>query len=241
MKIAVLLICMILPFAASAQDRDFTLSAPVEIVETGFLKHLLPRFSLKHGVRITQVDTNGDVVIGSEGTPVFVGLGTVWHITASDDEGPGLLLDWLRSDIGQRTVEAFEINGTAVFSTQTSVEIAPPPMTFDGDPVAGVALSLEHCGRCHVVNDTNRMNGMDQAPSFAVMRGFDDWQNRFSTFYVLNPHPSFSQVIDITQPFAANLPPAMVPIEITQDDLESILAYVATVAPADLGAPIQNQ
>jgi hypothetical protein len=32
-----------------------------------------------------------------------------------------------------------------------------------------------------------------------------------------------------------------VPLEITQDTVEAILAYVATIAPADLGAPLQNQ
>jgi hypothetical protein len=82
---------------------------------------------------------------------------------------------------------------------------------------------------------------MEQTPSFALLRTFSDWQDRFSTFYVRNPHPSFTQVIDITPPFARNLPPAIVPLEITQDELDSILAYVATILPADLGAPLQNQ
>jgi mono/diheme cytochrome c family protein len=145
------------------------------------------------------------------------------------------------SDIGKRTIAGFKPDGASLFSPQVTVQAAIADLTFEGDPIEGQALALEHCGRCHVVHESNRMDGMGQAPSFAVLRGISDWQNRFVTFYVLNPHPSFTQVVDITPPFAANLPPAIVPIEITQDDLEAILAYVATVAPADLGAPLQYQ
>ena len=244
-KIAVKLICLlllfILPQAALAQSEDFTLSADPRIAETGFLQHLLPRFALKHGVRITQVDQGGDVIIGTEGVPVFAGLDTLWHITMTDASGPATLVDWLLSDIGKRTIEGFQPEGAAIFSGQITAEATTPEWVFEGDPTQGEALSLRHCGRCHVINETNRMKGMGQTPSFALMRTFPDWQNRFSTFYALNPHPSFTQVIDITPPFPASLPPAIVPLEVSQVEVEAILAYVATIAPADLGAPLQNQ
>jgi len=58
---------------------------------------------------------------------------------------------------------------------------------------------------------------------------------------VLNPHPSFTQIAGITEAFAAHLPPAIVPLEITQDEIDHILSYVATIAPADLGVPLQSQ
>lgn len=241
MKFWGLVVCCLLPLSAAAQNKDFTLSAPAAVVETGFLQHLLPRFSLKHGVRISQVETGGDVVIGADGTPVFAGLDTVWHMTYSDAEGPALFAQWLTSDIGKRTIDSFTRDDAQVFTGRFTVEPVAAELSFDGDAVAGERLSLTHCGRCHVINETNRMKGMGQTPSFALMRTFEDWQNRFSTFYVLNPHPSFSQVTDITPPFPNNLPPAIVPIEITQDELEAILAYVATIPPADLGAPLQNQ
>ena len=241
MKVRYLLFCLMFPLMAQAQSADFTLSAPPEVTDTGFLQHLLPRFSLKHGVGITQVDQGGDVVFGADGVPVFVGLDRVWHLPASDAAGPQLFADWLLSDIGKRTIEAFQKDGVAVFSAEVLTEAPAVQMTFDGDPIRGEALSLLHCGRCHVINDRNRMDGMGQTPSFALMRTFADWQNRFNTFYALNPHPSFTQIARITLPFAANLPPAIVPVEITQDDLDHILSYVATIAPADLGAPLQNQ
>lgn len=241
MKYLYLLLCVMLPAAVQAQSAGFTLSAAQEVRDTGFLQHLLPRFSLKHGVRITQIDEGGDVVIGREGVPVFSGLNTVWHIAAIKAAGPELFTQWMLSDIGMRTIEAFQPDGVAVFSAQTTDKAALPILILDGDPLLGEALSLRHCGRCHVINHANRMDGMGQTPSFALMRTFEDWQNRFARFYVLNPHPSFTQIANITEPFAAHLPPSIVPLEITQEDVDHILSYVATIAPADLGAPLQSQ
>ncbi|MGC1494758.1 MAG: hypothetical protein WA790_03045 [Sulfitobacter sp.] len=229
------------PAVAQAQSADFTLSATREVRDTGFLQHLLPRFSLKHGVRITQVDEGGDVAIGQTGMSVFAGLDKTWSVQGTKGAGPDLFIKWLLSDIGKRTIESFKPEGVAIFTTQVEDHTAAPVLVFEGDPVQGQALSLTHCGRCHVINETNRMKGMGQTPSFALMRTFDDWDNRFATFFVLNPHPSFTQVADITEPFAAHLPPAIVPLEITQAEIDHILSYVATITPADLGAPLQSQ
>ncbi|MDA7482841.1 cytochrome c [Planktomarina temperata] len=241
MKYFYLLLCVMFPAVAQAQNADFTVSAPREIRDTGFLQHLLPRFSLKHGVRITQVDESGDVVIGGKGVPVFAGLDRIWSVTGSKAAGPDLFMEWLLSEIGKRTIESFRLDSVAVFSAQVKTQTVAPVLAFEGDPVQGEALSLVHCGRCHVINETNRMKGMGQTPSFALMRTFDDWDNRFATFFVLNPHPSFTQIAGITEAFAAHLPPAIVPLEITQDEIDHILSYVATIAPADLGVPLQSQ
>lgn len=241
MKLIFGLIWAALPMCAVAQDRDFTLSAPTNLNDTAFLQHLLPRFSLKHGVRIVQVPDGADASFGTDGIAVFSGLGTIWHLDHNGAAGPVLFVQWLASDIGTRAIEGFKPDGVSIFSGEIIVERVVAELTFDGDPIAGETLSLTHCGRCHVINERNRMDGMGQTPSFAVMRTFDDWENRFNTFYVLNPHPSFTQVTDITPPFPLNLPPAIVPVDITQDELDSIVAYVATIPPADLGAPLQNQ
>ena len=229
------------PAVAQAQSADFTVSATREIRDTGFLQHLLPRFSLKHGVRITQVDEGGDVVIGGKGVPVFAGLDKIWSVTGSKAAGPDLFMEWLLSEIGKRTIESFKLDSVAVFTAQVKDQKVAPVLAFEGDMVQGEALSLAHCGRCHVINETNRMKGMGQTPSFALMRTFDDWENRFATFFVLNPHPSFTQIAGITESFAAHLPPAIVPLEITQAEIDHILSYVATITPADLGAPLQSQ
>ncbi|WP_144055835.1 cytochrome c [Octadecabacter arcticus] len=240
MKFMMVLMVCILPSCIAAQDKTFTLSAPIPIVDTGFLQHLLPRFSLKHGVRVQQVPEGGDVVIGAGGIVVFSGLDAVWSLAHNGADGPLLFVEWLTSDIGKRTIASFKPDGVSIFSGDVEVETVAAEVTFQGDTIAGETLSLRHCGRCHVINQSNRMNGMEQTPSFALLRTFSDWQDRFSRFYVRNPHPSFTQVINITAPFERNLPPAIVPLEITQDELDSILAYVATIPPADLGAPLQN-
>ena len=192
-------------------------------------------------MRITQVDEGGDVVIGGKGVPVFAGLDKIWSVTGSKAAGPDLFMEWLLSEIGKRTIESFKLNSVAVFTAQVKDQKVAPVLAFEGDLVQGEALSLAHCGRCHVINETNRMKGMGQTPSFALMRTFDDWDNRFATFFVLNPHPSFTQIAGITESFAAHLPPAIVPLEITQAEIDHILSYVATITPADLGAPLQSQ
>ena len=81
------------------------------------------------------------------------------------------------------------------------------------------------------------------APSAALpdTRTLPGWLKRFEGFYALKPHGAFTQVADVTPPFNPARPSPIVPIEMTLDDLDAILAYVATVAPADLGAPIQSQ
>ena len=192
-------------------------------------------------MRITQVDEGGDVVIGGKGVPVFAGLDKIWSVTGSKAAGPDLFMEWLLSEIGKRTIESFKLDSVAVFTAQVKDQKVAPVLAFEGDLVQGEALSLAHCGRCHVINETNRMKGMGQTPSFALMRTFDDWDNRFATFFVLNPHPSFTQIAGITESFAAHLPPAIVPLEITQAEIDHILSYVATITPADLGAPLQSQ
>ena len=192
-------------------------------------------------MRITQVDESGDVVIGGKGVPVFAGLDRIWSVTGSKAAGPDLFMEWLLSEIGKRTIESFKLDSVAVFTAQVKDQKVAPVLAFEGDLVQGEALSLAHCGRCHVINETNRMKGMGQTPSFALMRTFDDWDNRFATFFVLNPHPSFTQIAGITESFAAHLPPAIVPLEITQAEIDHILSYVATITPADLGAPLQSQ
>jgi hypothetical protein len=89
------------------------------------------------------------------------------------------------------------------------------------------------------VNETNKMNAIGSTPSFALMRNFPDWQERFETFYVLKPHAAFTQVSEVTAPFPENLPPPIAPVELTLEEIDAIAAYVSLIAPADLGAPIQ--
>lgn len=226
---------------AAAQDKSFTLHAPEALFQTGFLKHLLPRFSLKTGVRIDHVQGTADAVFGSHGTPVFAQGDTLWHISTVAGVHTDTFREWLISDVGKRTIEAFAPDGTMMFSAKISVTRKIETVALTGDVALGEETSLQQCGRCHVVNESNRMKTIGSTPSFALMRTFSDWQERFETFYLLRPHPAFTQVSDITEPFDDHLPSPIAPIEVTWAQIEAITAYVGSIAPADLGAPLQSQ
>ena len=238
-KIVVFLLALCVVSPAVAQDKTFDLQAPEELVATGFLKHLLPRFSLKTGIRITIVDGQGDAAFGPDGVPVFRQGETVWHFEAAEGPHTDVFRDWLQSDVGKSTIEGFKPEGVALFSGDVSVREEVQVAELTGDLAMGETESLSKCGRCHVVNEKNRMDAIGSTPSFALMRTFPDWQSRFETFYVLKPHPAFTQVAEVTDPFPEHLPSPIAPVEVTLEQIEAITAYVGSLAPADLGAPIQ--
>ncbi len=233
---------VILSLAATplaAQERAFTLDAPDTLVESGFLKHLLPRFSLKTGIRITLGE--GAAAFGAEGTPVFRRDAKIWHFFGDGGAQAAAFEDWLLSEVGKRTIDQFKPESGAPFRSDVAVQAKAEMVELTGDLALGEKISLAHCGRCHVINDSNRMNAIGSSPSFALMRTFSDWQRRFRTFFALKPHPAFTQVTDVTEPFADNLPSPIAPVEVTLEEIEAIMAYVGSIQPADLGSPIQFQ
>ncbi|SFN58209.1 hypothetical protein SAMN04487859_105116 [Roseovarius lutimaris] len=245
LRMIVFCLMALLPVSAMADERLFRLSAPEALIASGVLDYLRPRFSLKTGVRIEIVapGAEAEIALGNaEGRAVFIGEGATWRMQLrSTHAGAARFADWLTSEIGQRTLTSYEVEGRAPFSLPEAKDEAEVALVFEGNAVQGKALSLRHCGRCHVVSHENRMNAIGSTPSFAVLRALPNWAARFQGFFALNPHPAFTQVADITEPFAAHRPPPIVPVEITVDDLEAILAYVSGVVPADLGAPIEHQ
>ncbi|KMK65755.1 hypothetical protein [Puniceibacterium sp. IMCC21224] len=231
--------------SAMAQDADkmFRLAVPDILADSGLMKYMLPRFSLKTATRVALVDAGAaaDATFGDTGTVAFEGLGQVWRLEVSTDADAQRFADWLQSDAGRSAVGGFMADGVAVFSTEVTEKRIVAPMRFDGDAARGAVLSLQHCGRCHVVGAVNRMKAIGSTPSFAVLRTLSNWRDRFMGFYALNPHPAFTQVAEVTLPFDQSYPSPITPVEITLDELEDILAFVAAVSPADLGAPIQSQ
>ncbi|WP_439123175.1 hypothetical protein [Marivita sp.] len=227
---------------AQAQDKTFTLTAPDALVDSGLLKFILPRFSLKTQTRITLAEPGAaaDAQFGSIGMVAFQGLDTVWKFDPGDDPDAQRFADWLRSDVGRNTVDSYQVDGAQLFTSQVEVKKVVVEITYDGDALRGEEASLSHCGRCHVVNDKNRMNSIGSTPSFAVLRTLRDWEDRFQAFYVLNPHPAFTQITDVTEPFDATRPSPIAAVEMTLDDLENIMAFVQGIPPADLGRPVQS-
>ena len=228
----------------SAQDDPLRLAVPEALESSGFAQFLVPRFSLKTSIRIERVAPGAaaqmEFTQGGDGI-VFVGLDTRWGFTSDGDPRAIRFLDWLQSDVGKRTIESFTAPDGSTFSADVAVAVQEETPVYEGDAAKGEEISLSMCGRCHVINKKNRMNGMGSTPSFAVLRGLPNWDTRFATFHLLNPHPSFTQIEDVTEPFDPSLPPPIVPLEMTLADLEAILAYVSKIEAADLGAPIQFQ
>ena len=118
--------------------------------------------------------------------------------------------------------------------------VVEAPETFDGDKATGARLALVHCGRCHVVDKRNRMGGIGSTPSFAALRGRENWSDLFRAFYAHNPHPSFTQVEGVTDPFDPNRQIHVAPMEITLDEIEAITAFVAEMKPKELGRPVKS-
>ncbi len=240
--VTVLILC--LPLTAWAEDRLVRLYAPQALVETGLMKHILPRFSLKTQVKVELVEDLGaaDMAFGSEGTALFDGAGETWSVTAGDTPAAEKFMAWLTSDVGRNTVMSFAPDGTALFAPPSAAARAETVSVEIGeDALLGAKISREKCARCHAVDDETRMTTIGSTPSFFVLRTFEDWENRFGTFYVLAPHGAFTQIEDLTAPFPLDRPSPIAPVEMTLDELEAVMAYVAVIEAADLGAPIQHK
>ena len=243
MRVLVLILAL-LPALAMADDRRVAFHAAPALVDSGLIKHIAPRFSLKTQVKVDMVDdpAAAEVVLGAEGRALFTGLGETWHLEVrGDGTGAKRFADWLTSQVGSRTIQGFAPEGAPIFSEPQVQQVAIAPVEMSGDAIAGQEASWVKCGRCHVTERGRGGFGIGSTPSFFVMRSFEDWQARFAGFYVLKPHAAFTQLEGVTDPFPIDRPSPIAPIELTLDDLESILAYVAALAPADLGKPLEHQ
>ena len=232
--------------AALAQGKTTTLYVAPDLIETGVIKFMMPRFMLKHGVRVTLVEdaSAGAAALVEDGQrAVFSKDGVTYGLTVSnaDDVHMATFAEWLTGEVGQRTVLTYKRDGAEIFAPPVVTEAAVEATVFDGDATRGADLALTACGRCHVVGDANRMSGIGSTPSFAVLRSLADWEERFAAFYALNPHPAFTVIPDLTEPFDETRPSPISPVTLSLEELENILAYAATVVPADLGKPIAHQ
>lgn len=214
-----------------------------DMMAEGFDKQLLPRFKFKHRITINPVtDGEADMAFGSEGTRVFQRIGgdVVRLEILNDSEAARTFRDWLKSGPGKGAIETFKPEGQQVYTTEQAVVAVEKTEIFDGDTVDGARLALVHCGRCHVVDDRNRMGGIGSSPSFSALRGRSNWSDLFRAFWSHNPHPSFTQVTGVTEPFDPNKALNIAPIEVTMDEIEAITAFVATLKPKELGRPVQS-
>src|SRR6056297_2961603 len=160
--------------AATAQD--LRLAVPPSLIDSGLLDYVVPRFSLKTGVRIDVVGAqdSADLALTNQtaGTPVFQGPNATWSLmilnTGSADAAR--FADWLSSEIGRRTITGFQIDGSAPFSPPQVVRAKAVAVSFDGDAALGKTLSDDLCGRGLGLMDEKRINEIGSTPSFLVLR-----------------------------------------------------------------------
>ncbi|MCC1492930.1 cytochrome c [Cognatishimia sp. F0-27] len=245
MRILSALCLALFPLAAFAQEDAVRLYAPPSLVDTGVFKHILPRFSLKTQVRVTLVDAanDADLVIGPDGRALFQDAVTTWHLEQRDTDNAKVarFAEWLRSDVGQRTLFGYAPEGAALFQPPAKTETVVVAVEISGDVGLGAEVSALKCARCHAVTEAGRKNDIGSTPSFFLLRGMGDWQERFEVFYVLKPHGAFTQIDGVTEPFPPERPSPIVPIQMTLEEVEAVLAYVESLPPADLGAPLEHQ
>ena len=245
MRLAAFVIALFFAAPAAGEGKRFSLFADPALVESGVLKFILPRFSLKTGVRVELSEGAADVRLerGTSGLPVFAEAGgRSYALTLNgDNEHAARFRDWLTSDIGMRTVLSFERDGEKAFEAVELAATAEAVEEISGDAALGSELALRRCGRCHVIDKRNRFGGIGSTPSFGAMKNLPRWRERFEAFWTLNPHPSFTQIEDVTEPFDPSRPPPIAPLELTLDEVEAIVAFVVQMERKDLGGALVTQ
>lgn len=243
------LFCLLLGAAAisaRATAQDLRLAAPVEMVESGFLKHILPRFKLKHRILVVPVGPQDTadlaLVTGDSGKRVFArDGGEIFRLVVqTPGAGADKFSDWMLSTPGKSAIESFPRGGPAMFITELPEVVVDDTPEITGDVALGSRLALVHCGRCHVVDKRNRMGGIGSTPSFAAMRARGHWYDLFQSYWAQNPHPSFTEVVGVTEPFGVDNVSHIAPVKITLEEIDAIVAFVETLTPLDLGRPVQS-
>lgn len=267
---SVLVSACIVAGPALAQGKSLILAADESLQASGLLKHIVPRFSLKKGIRVQVITAvSGDLAEAAQGSDVLLGPFGVAESLRQGGRGQGLrpaflvddaaadetyaallleggenpehaaaFVDWLMSEIGQRAVVSYSPSdhpGYVPAAVKVEKTAAALP---EGDVDEGEKLAHFHCGRCHVISAENRFGGIGSTPSFPALRAIPDWEEKFTSFWVENPHRSFTRIIDISPPFDPNRPPHIVPVVLTLEEMEAIIAFAAKVEPKDLGAAI---
>lgn len=235
---------------ALAQDADLTVVVPQNLIESGFMKHVLPRFRFKTRIRAAALPegSDGDASLLSEengGTAIMSAVGgAVFRFQTITDDTDKVakstkLLQWLQSGPGRAAIEGFKPNGEQLFAPGAAKIVQEVKVEVDGDANLGSKLALLHCGRCHVIDSRNPFGGIGSTPSFGAMKNLSGWLDSFSAFWTINPHPSFTQVEGITEPFDPSRPPPISPLLLTLEEVEAITAFVVSMPTKDLGGAVE--
>jgi hypothetical protein len=244
-------IFLVISFSAgnvqTAVGQEVFVEFPEELLMVEFDKYLLPRFKFKTQiiVRVSSQSDSLDARLGviPKGKELFSDLnGFIYRLETITPDASQIsklekFVSWLNSPSGITTIEEFSINGSNVFKALESTVEKKEEEVFEGDVASGLSLSQQHCKRCHVVDD-NAFAGIDSTPSFQAMRSFDDWEERFTAFWTVSPHLNVISINEVYEAGSKTVPVTISPIRISLEQVDDILAYVASINPKDLGKPI---
>ena len=108
---------------------------------------------------------------------------------------------------------------------------APVAAEENADIVKGREVAAQHCTRCHVVGDINPTGGISSTPSFQMLvKRRPDYKDRFETFFARRPHPAFLSIKGVGR-IRPDLPPNAEPVELTEQDVANVVAFVETLKP----------
>ena len=106
-----------------------------------------------------------------------------------------------------------------------------------GDVAKGRKTASKHCTRCHVVGSINPNGGISSTPSFQLLvKRRPDYRERFKTFFARRPHPAFLSIKGVGR-IRPDLPPNAQPVELTQEDVRNVAAFVETLKPKKKNKP----
>jgi cytochrome c553 len=95
----------------------------------------------------------------------------------------------------------------------------------------GRKVAEKTCTRCHVVGDFNPGGGISSTPSFQLLvKRRPDYKERFRTFFARRPHPAFLSIKGVGR-IRPDLPPNAQPVELTEQDVVNIAAFIETLKP----------
>ncbi|MDP6573737.1 MAG: cytochrome c [Rhodospirillales bacterium] len=105
--------------------------------------------------------------------------------------------------------------------------VATGPAGAEGDAGKGRRLAIEHCSRCHVIDDYNRFGGIGSTPSFQILAHMPDYLERFQTFYARRPHPTVVNVPGVEA--WTKLPAFVVKFTVRPEDIDALVTFVETL------------
>tara|TARA_R110000868_G_scaffold295163_1_gene555580 strand:- start:3096 stop:3881 length:786 start_codon:yes stop_codon:yes gene_type:complete len=248
--VAILFIGLQKPQAAGAQQADLRLIVPQRLIDTGLVRHLMPRFRFKTRIRVEAVAEGGEgeasllpnaeggvaVLSSAEGEPYFL---AVLSGDPEHREKISALQAWLQSVPGRSAIESFKPDGTQMFTPGARKVVKAQKVKIEGDADLGSKLALQHCGRCHVIDSRNPFGGIGSTPSFGALKSMPKWATSFPEFWTINPHPAFTQIEGITKPFDPARPPPIAPLILTPEEVKAISSFVSRMPAKDLGGGVE--